>query len=77
MSGKKYRIRATSFETYYSYVNSEDYPHLFDEEGNPTEYELGEFELSHQTFNYGMEPDDKDFEFSDYDEISDAEYNRR
>ena len=71
---KYYRIRATSFLTYYSYVDSRNYPDLFDAEGNPKKYELGEFELANQTFNYGMSPSEEDFEFSDYDEISREEY---
>ena len=38
--GKYYRVRATSLATYYSYIDSEEFPHIFDEEGNPKGYQM-------------------------------------
>lgn len=74
--GKHYRIRATSMETYYSYVDSDDFPHVFDEEGNPKEFDIHapEFDLFDKTFNYGIEPTEKDWVFTDYEEVSRSEY---
>ena len=73
---KYYRIRATSMEVYYSYVNSDDYPYIFDAKGNPKEYDIHapEFDLFDKTWNYGIEPVDKDWEFTDYEVVSKEEY---
>ncbi len=74
--GKYYRIRATSMATFYSYIDSDNYPHIFDQNGNPNGYDIHapEFDLFDQTWDYGVEPVDEDWEFTDYDEISRAEY---
>ena len=93
MSGKKYRIRETSFVTYYSYIDTDDYPRIFNENGETygvtlhdcdsiqsvVEHEhfdvnYPDFELFDQTFDYGIEPYDTDWDFTDYEEISEYEY---
>jgi len=74
--GKYYRIRATSMGTYYSYVDSDNHPHIFDEDGNPDGYKIDAptFDFYDQTWDYGVQPVDEDWEFTDYDEISRDEY---
>ena len=74
--GKYYRIRATSMSEYYSFVNSDDYPHIFDKEGNPDGYDIHApvFDLYDHTWNYGVSPTSEDWVFTDYDEISIDEY---
>ena len=73
---KYYRIRATSLAVYYSYINSDDFPHIFDKDGNPKEYDIHapEFDLFDQTWDYGVEPIDEDWEFTDYEELTKIEY---
>ena len=77
----KYRIRATSLSVYYSDVDSDDYPDLFDEEGNPkTPYYLQgdgllqvignpDDDLFDRTFNYGVEPDSEDWVWTDFTKV--------
>ena len=83
--GKKYKIRATSLVTYYSYVDSDHYPDIFDEEGNPKGYQMymdgsvekvqdSDFDLFDKTWDYGIDPVNEDWEFTDYEVISDTEY---
>ena len=74
---KYYRIRATNMEVYYSYIKSDDLPHVFDEEGFPKEYDIHapDFDLYDQTWDYGVKPIATDWEFSDYDEVTEKEYN--
>ena len=74
----KYRIRATCLEVYYSDIDSNDYPEYFDEEGNPkAPYELAkdglvtiinnpDYDLYDRTFNYGIQPVDADWQFTDF-----------
>tara|TARA_R110002020_G_scaffold34221_1_gene104325 strand:+ start:140 stop:400 length:261 start_codon:yes stop_codon:yes gene_type:complete len=73
---KYYRIRATSMSTFYSFVDSEKFPHIFDEEGNPDGYDIHApvFDLYDHTFEYGILPVEEDWEFTDYEEISREEY---
>ncbi len=62
--------------TFYSFVDSEKFPHIFDEEGNPDGYDINApvFDLYDHTFEYGVQPVDEDWEFTDYEEISREEY---
>tara|TARA_R110002020_G_scaffold139258_1_gene310051 strand:+ start:1200 stop:1430 length:231 start_codon:yes stop_codon:yes gene_type:complete len=62
--------------TYYSYVDSDNHPHIFDEDGNPDGYKIDAptFDFYDQTWDYGVQPVDEDWEFTDYDEISRDEY---
>jgi hypothetical protein len=62
--------------TYYSYIDSDNHPHIFDEDGNPDGYEIDAptFDFYDQTWDYGVQPVDEDWEFTDYDEISRDEY---
>ena len=71
---KYYRLRATSMETYYGFIDSEDHLDVFDDEGNPIESNPDDFDLYHSTFPYGIQPVEKDWEFTNYDEISREEY---
>ena len=62
--------------TFYSFVDSDKYPHIFDWQGNPDGYDINAptFAFFDQTWNYGVEPVEEDWAFTDYDEISREEY---
>ena len=82
---KYYRIRATSMATYYSYIDSEQFPDIFDEEGNPKGYPMymdgsiekvqcTDFDLIDKTWDYGVDSVHEDWDFTDYEVISESEY---
>ena len=83
--GKYYRVRATSLATYYSYIDSEEFPHIFDEEGNPKGYQMymdgsiekvqnSDFDLFDLTWDYGVDSVHEDWEFTDYEVVSREQY---
>ena len=80
---KYYRIRATSMETYYGYINSDDHPDIFDKDGIPIDQNVLDsegnlcyidFDMYDCTFPYGVDYVEKDWEFTDYDEINKEDY---
>tara|TARA_B100000959_G_C14689421_1_gene504048 strand:+ start:272 stop:592 length:321 start_codon:yes stop_codon:yes gene_type:complete len=82
---KYYRIRATSMATYYSYIDSDNYPDVFDEEGNPKGYQMymdgsiekiqdSDFDLFDRTWDYGVDSVNEDWEFTDYEVINKEQY---
>ena len=84
--GKKYKIRATSMVVYYGYIDSDNHPEYFDENGDPkTPYEIDkdglvnrvnnpDFDLYDRTFDYGVKPIAEDWEFTDYEQVSEQDY---